>query len=145
MRTFLSKALTNINLNTTAGTPLVVLSLFLTQCRTKDVSSLQGTWKVDSVYTFYNGFDMTSAGQEPLYHFQPDGRLRMTKDKEYRYFFYKVQNDSLIYTTLDDRRVDGLLILDVNDRQLILKKAKSVLFKGSNQERYEIKYFSRVD
>jgi hypothetical protein len=119
--------------------------LSLTQCQTKDINSLQGTWKVDSVYSFYNGFDMTSPGQEPLYHFQPDGRLRMTKDKEYRYFFYKVQNDSLIYSTLDDKRVDGLLILDVNDEQLILKKSKSLLFMGGNQERYEIKYFSRVN
>ena len=125
---------------------LIILLLLLTaQCRTRDAHRLEGTWQVDSVYSFYNGFDMTSPGQEPLYHFQPDGRLRMTKDKEFRYFIYKVQGDSLIYTTSDDRRVDGLLILEVNDQQLVLKKAKSVLFKGDNQERYEIKYLSKVD
>jgi hypothetical protein len=125
---------------------LIILLLLLTaQCRTQDAHRLEGTWQVDSVYSFYNGFDMTSPGQEPLYHFQPDGRLRMTTEKEFRYFFYKVQGDSLTYTTLDDRRVDGLLILDVNDQHLVLKKAKSVLFKGNNQERYEIKYLSKVD
>src|SRR5688572_3518236 len=106
----------------------IILLLFLTTQCTRDIHSLEGTWQVDSVYSFYNGFDMTSPGQEPLYHFQPDGRLRMTKDKEFRYFIYKVQGDSLIYTTSDDRRVDGLLILEINDQQLVLKKAKSVLF-----------------
>lgn len=146
MRTFLAKTHSIVNLNMTLSTLLLFLTLLLlTQCRTKDVSSLHGTWKVDSVYSFYNGFDMTSPGQEPLYHFQPDGRLRMSKDKEYRYFIYKVQGDSLVYTTLEDRRVDGLLILDVNDQQLVLKKAKSNLFKGNNQERFEIKYLSKVN
>jgi hypothetical protein len=145
MRTFLSKTLDVHNLSMTLSTLLMLILLLLTKCQTKDVSNLHGTWKVDSVYSFYNGFDMTSPGQEPLYHFQPDGRLRMSKDKEYRYFIYKIQNDSLIYTTADNKRVDGLLILDVNEQQLILKKAKSVLFKSNNQERFEIKYLSKVN
>lgn len=145
MRTFLLKNATEVAMGMKLSTILPFLLLLFAQCQTKDINSLQGTWKVDSVYSFYNGFDMTSPGQEPLYHFQSDGRLRMTKDKEYRYFFYKVQNDSLIYTTLEDKRVDGLLILDVNDEQLVLKKSKSLLFMGGNQERYEIKYFSRVN
>lgn len=145
MGTFLSKTLAVHKLRMTLSTLLMLMLLVLTQCQTKDVSNLHGTWKVDSVYSFYNGFDMTSPGQEPLYHFQPDGRLRMSKDKEYRYFIYKVQNDSLIYTTVDDKRVDGLLILDVNEQQMVLKKAKSILFKGNNQERFEIKYLSKVN
>lgn len=145
MRTFLLEIRTEIVILTKLSLLSPFGLLLFAQCQTKDINSLQGTWKVDSVYSFYNGFDMTSPGQEPLYHFQPDGRLRMTKDKEYRYFFYKVQNDSLIYTTLDDKRVDGLLILDVNDQQLVLKKSKSLLFMGGNQERYEIKYLSRVN
>jgi hypothetical protein len=145
MRTFLPKTLDAHNLSMTANALLMLMLLLFTTCQTKDVSHLHGTWKVDSVYSFYNGFDMTSPGQEPLYHFQPDGRLRMSKDKEYRYFIYKIQNDSLIYTTADDKRVDGLLILDVNEQQLVLKKAKSVLFKGNNQDRFEIKYLSRVN
>jgi hypothetical protein len=134
-----------VNLNMKANMLFILLLLLLARCQTKDVKSLYGTWKVDSVYNFYNGFDMTNPGQEPLYHFQPDGRLRMTNDKEFRYFFYKVHGDSLTYTSLDEKRVDGLLILEVNDKQLILKKTKSLLFKGDNQERYEIKYFSRVN
>ena len=89
---------------------------------------------------------MTNPGEEPLYHFQPDGRLRMTQDTEFRYFIYNIQGDSLTYSTLDDRRVDGLLIVTLNDQHLVLKKEKPLLFKGSNnQQRFEIKYFSKVE
>jgi hypothetical protein len=89
---------------------------------------------------------MTNPGEEPLYHFQPDGRLRMTQDTEFRYFMYNIQGDSLTYSTLEDKRVDGLLIVTLNDRHLVLKKEKPLLFKGSNnQQRFEIKYFSKVE
>jgi hypothetical protein len=120
------------------------LSILCMQCETKRISQLHGTWKLDSVYSFYNGFDMTSPGQEPLYHFQPDGRLRMSQDNEYRYFTYEIQNDSLLYQTLENKRIDGLLIVDLDDDQLILKKLKRPLFNSHNQERYEIKYFSKI-
>jgi hypothetical protein len=122
----------------------ICMTFLLAQCHTKNAKDLHGTWKVDSIYSFYNGFDMTSPGQEPLYHFQPDGRLRMTQDKEFRYFIYKVQGDSLSYTTLEDKRVDGLLIVTLDDQHLVLKKEKPLLFKGTNQQRFEIKYLSRV-
>lgn len=115
-----------------------------TQCVTRNPDALQGTWKLDSVYNFYNGFNMTSPGQEPLYHFQEDGRLRMTQGNEFRFFFYNVQDDSLTYSTADERRIDRLLILTLTNQQLVLKKEKAPLFKGDKQERYEIKYFSRV-
>lgn len=124
---------------------LACLIVLCSQCQTRNIEDLHGTWKVDSVYSFYNGFDMTSPGQEPLYHFQPDGRLRMTQDTEFRYFTYKMQGDSLTYSTLEDKRVDGLLIVAMNDRHLVLKKQKSLLFKGNNQDRFEIKYLSKVE
>lgn len=124
---------------------LISIVILCVRCGTKNLTDLHGTWKVDSVYTFYNGFDMTNTGQEPLYHFQSDGRLRMTQDVEFRYFKYKIHGDSLTYSTLEDKRIDGLLIVALNDNSLILKKDKSLLFKGGNQQRFEIKYFSKVE
>jgi hypothetical protein len=123
---------------------LFCTTFLLSQCTTRNVSDLHGTWKVDSVYSFYNGFDMTSAVQEPFYHFQSDGRLRMTQDLEYRYFKYSLQGDSLTYSTLENKRIDGLLIVALDEDHLVLKKDKSLLFKGGNQQRFEIKYFSKV-
>ena len=123
----------------------ICIAFLFTQCHTRNTTDLQGTWKLDSVYSFYNGFDMTNPGEEPLYHFQPDGRLRMTQDTEFRYFIYNIQGDSLTYSTLDDKRIDELLIVKLNDQHLILKKEKPLLFKGTNnQQRFEIKYFSKV-
>ena len=87
---------------------------------------------------------MTNAVKEPFYHFQSDGRLRMTQDLEYRYFKYSLQGDSLTYSTLEDKRIDGLLIVALDADHLVLKKDKSLLFKGTNQQRFEIKYFSKV-
>ena len=123
---------------------LICITFLLSQCKTSNVADLHGTWKVDSVYSFYNGFDMTNAVQEPFYHFQTDGRLRMTQDLEYRYFKYTLHGDSLTYSTLEDKRIDGLLIVALDEDHLVLKKDKSLLFKGGNQQRYEIKYFSKV-
>jgi len=123
----------------------ICLTFLLTQCHTRNITDLHGTWKVDSVYNFYNGFDMTNPGEEPLYHFQPDGRLRMTQDTEFRYFIYNILGDSLTYSTVDEKRVDGSLILTLNDQHLVLKKQKPLVFKGANnQERFEIKYLSKV-
>ena len=50
----------------------------------------------------------------------------MTQDLEYRYFKYNLQGDSLTYSTLEDKRIDGLLIVDLDDDHLVLKKDKSV-------------------
>jgi hypothetical protein len=122
---------------------VVMIAIMCSHCQWEK-SDLQGTWKLDSVYTYYNGFDMTSPGKEPLYHFQDDGRLRMTQGTEFRFFVYEVGNDSLSYHTLDDQLIDAFEILDVDDNKLILKKEKKVLFTEENQERFEIKYFSRV-
>jgi hypothetical protein len=122
---------------------VVMIAVMYSQCHWEK-SDLHGTWKLDSVYTYYNGFDMTSAGKEPLYHFQDDGRLRMTQGTEFRFFIYDVGNDSLRYRTLDDQLIDAFAILDVDDRRLVLKKDKKVLFTEEGQQRFEIKYFSRV-
>ena len=114
------------------------------QCQKKDVTQLHGAWKVDSVYSFYNGFNMMSPGAEPHYHFQEDGRLRMTLDKEFRYFNYELRNDSLHYHSNDNRVEEKFLILELDENHLTLKKTKSPLFKQNNQERYEIKYLSKI-
>jgi len=119
--------------------------LFLTQCQKHDAAKLFGTWKVDSVYTYYNGFNMTVPAAEPIYHFQTDGRLRMTLGKEFRYFQYEIRNDTLAYHSADNKVSEKFLIENLGADQLSLKKNKSPLFKGKKQERYEVKYFSRVE
>jgi hypothetical protein len=114
----------------------------------KDSSKwIEGTWKIDSIYTYYNGYGFTrhDVHEEPVHHYQPDGRLRMTKEKEFRFFFYDLPDeDTLVYRKLDKEMLEKFFIVKIDQRQLVLRKERPPVFGGGNQERYEIKYFSKV-
>jgi hypothetical protein len=128
--------------------PPVFLFLFFIQCMRKDSSKwIEGTWKIDSIYTYYNGYGFTrhDVHEEPVHHYQPDGRLRMTKEKEFRFFFYDLPDeDTLVYRKLDKEMLEKFFIVKIDQRQLVLRKERPPVFGGGNQERYEIKYFSKV-
>ncbi|HEY9007891.1 hypothetical protein [Ohtaekwangia sp.] len=123
-----------------------VCIFFTAACANTNETELLATWKVDSVYNYHNGFDMMTYGSDPeiLYHFQPDGRLRMTLDKEFRYLYYEWHQDTLLYRDNDNKIVERLTVLKVNGDQLVLQKAKRPLFHEQNQDRYEIRYLSKV-
>jgi hypothetical protein len=126
----------------------VFLAIVLVACNDSDRRTLiQGSWKKDSVYTYYNGYGLTFRDMEesPIQHYQPNGRLRMTRDQESRYFLYSLPSgDSLIQQTLDQKNLGRFLILTLDDGHLALKKSSSPIFPGKNQEKYEIQYFSRI-
>jgi hypothetical protein len=130
---------------------LLFLSGFIGVCCTQQSSDKKeliiGSWKTDSVYTFYNGFGFTRKDTEeiPLQHYQADGKLKMTRDDESRFFFYSMPvTDSLIQKTLDNKNLGRYKIILLDENRLILKIAKSPLFTGKNQERFEVRYFSRI-
>jgi len=124
------------------------LIILLVRCVPADKSSvIQGTWKMDSLYTYYNGFGLTKYDfeEQPLRHYQANGKLMMTRGEESRLFSYKVQNnDSLIHFNLNEKILDQFLIISLDQDQLILKKNVLPVFPGNNQERYEVRYFSKV-
>ncbi|HEY9049489.1 MAG TPA: hypothetical protein VIN08_26505 [Ohtaekwangia sp.] len=124
----------------------IVYILLAVACTKKDKHDLLATWKVDSVYNYHNGFDMVTYGSDPeiLYHFQPDGRLRMTLDKEFRYVFYEWHQDTLVYRDNNNNVVERLTVLKVDQHQLVVQRAKLPIFHEKNQDRYEIRYLSRV-
>lgn len=130
---------------------LLFLSGFIGVCCTQQPSDrkelIVGSWKTDSVYTFYNGFGFTRKDMEetPLQHYQADGKLKMTRDDESRFFFYSMPTtDSLIQETLDKKNLGHFKILLLDENSLILKITKTPLFSGKNQERFEVRYFSRI-
>lgn len=124
------------------------LTAFLLACGDVDKKNvLLGTWKTDSIYTFYNGFRFTrhDVQEEPLIHYQEDGKLMMTKNKESRFFSYQIQHwDSLVHRNLNDQVLEKFIIVKLNADQLILREELVPVFRGHNQERYELRYFSRV-
>jgi len=108
---------------------------------------LEGSWKEDSIYSYDNGFGFTRRDmeEEPLQHYQPDGRLRMTKEAEFRFFYYDIPApDSLIHRTLDNKILGRFKIESLDNGHFVLRKEKKPLFTGKNQVRYELRYFSRI-
>lgn len=123
------------------------LILITLQCCTVDKkSSIIGSWRVDSIYTFYNGFDFTrqDVADEPILHYDAGGQLRMTKQEESRSFLFDISvQDTLLHRTLDNKVFDKFFIQKLDRKQLVLRKDLRPVFKGVQQERYEIKFLSK--
>lgn len=125
--------------------PIIIAMLSLAACA-PNPADLQGTWKIDSITTFYNGFTMTTAaaGDEPIQHYEPEGRLRMTKGTEFRYFLYELHGDTLTHLTTEYKRIETFTIVKLDQHRLVLQMEKKPLFKEKRQRRYETRFFSRV-
>lgn len=127
---------------------IIALAVSFAQCRDKDPSDLTGTWRIDSAYAYYNGFghayyDMTV---KPSYEFQEDGKLKMTINDESRYqHFNFIPPDTLILASDNGNARVRYQIIVLTANNLVLKEEKKPLFKeGGSQERYELRYFSRI-
>ncbi|MBA4057188.1 MAG: hypothetical protein C0490_20920 [Marivirga sp.] len=126
---------------------LLLSSFFVLQCSPADKkTSIQGTWKVDSICTYYNGFTFTrkDIAEEPILEYQEDGKLKMSKGNESRLFSFEITpHDTLYHRTVDQTVLEKFSIQEVNIDQLILRKDLSPVFKGINQQRYETRYYSK--
>ena len=125
----------------------IALLAILTDCNPGNHTLLQGTWKIDSVYSYYNGFGFTrhEVEEEPLLHYKPEGNLTMTRGNETRSFFYEIPNgDTLIHRKSDKGILEKFIIVKLDKDRLILKREMRPVFGGINQERMELRYFSRV-
>jgi len=82
--------------------------------------------------------------EEPLHQYQ-SGVLRMIRGKETRSFSYEISfHDTLIHRNTKRKTFEKFIILKLDEDHLVLKREMKPIFKGENQERYEIKYFSKV-
>src|SRR5262245_58097157 len=124
-----------------------LLTLITMQCCTVDKkSSIIGSWKVDSIYTYYNGFDFTrlDVADEPILHYEAEGKLKMTKQEESRSFTFEISaQDTLLHRTLDNKVFDKFFVEKLDGKQLIIRKDLQPVFKGARQERYEIRFLSK--
>ena len=106
---------------------------------------LVGAWKTDSTFMFYNGFSQSQYKEGAdwathLYH--ADGKVEEQKFGTSRAHRYTWEADTLIWSgSAGEQR---FLVLELQSKRLVLKKIKQPLFPGENQERYEIRYFSRL-
>ena len=129
---------------------LVLLAIILLGCHARvPEQELLGAWKVDSTYTFYNGFDYTEREEGKdwaVLQYNRDGRVREIKFGTFRQHRYEViGSDSLVFKNAGGEVTTAFKILKLNNRALHLYKKKAPLFAGANQERFEIRYFSRTE
>jgi hypothetical protein len=126
----------------------ILLFLCWTQCKDSNRAELIiGSWTVDSVYTFYNGFNFTQHDMslEPGLNFMPDGWGHFARNDEQRPFTFKLSApvDSLFLMTDNGKEIATFKILKLDGKTLVLRQEKRTLFTASNQRRFEIRYLSK--
>lgn len=112
-----------------------------------DSNYLYGEWQADSIYTFQNGFDMVKRGGNSwgTYEYLNSGKVSESKSGNKREFLFEIIGiDSMVYKKPDQTLMTSFKILKLTDHELVLKKNIQPIFKGTNQELYEIRYFSKL-
>jgi hypothetical protein len=126
---------------------LSIVLLFCAHCESPDRRLLlKATWSVDSIYTFYNGFDFVqrNISDEPDLNFQENGRGMFVRKDEQRPFVYELPHaDTLWLATPAGIRISTYFILKLDTKKLVLRQEKGIPFKGEGQQRYEIRYLSK--
>ncbi|MDC6365864.1 MULTISPECIES: hypothetical protein [Flavobacteriaceae] len=125
----------------------------LTKCNKKNLKQdhLLGAWKVDSTFTYYNGFSSTKTkegGDWGICVYSKDSIMRESKYGTYRSFYYSFSDTDSLFLSSTNNAKDTvrLQILALDKKQLVLKIPKKPIFESDGfQERYEIRYHSRTD
>lgn len=129
---------------------LLISFLTLSACRqTFQPEDLIGAWKVDSTYSYYNGFDYLQTkdgGDWATYWYESNGQMKEIKYGSYQTYLYHFrESDSLSVRPASGGMPSNFQILFLNANRLVLKKSKKPTFPGGKQTRYEIRYLSRTD
>ena len=127
--------------------PVAIGLALLWSCSGKDPhQAIQGTWKIDSVFTFYNGFGSmeTTIVDLEQYTYLPDGRVDVSWSGTTRSMLYDLSTQDTLKYFENKHEVSRYQILKLGGDRMVLRKDKPPLFSGAKQERYEIRYFSRV-
>lgn len=119
----------------------------LAACTCTTGEQLLGKWKLDSAYYHYNQFSFSSGGwhQEEIYEFLPSGETRTLAQGSFISNAYELEGNQLIYLDESGLPSSTYEILALDRNHLVLRAEKQPLFKGGNQNRFEIRYFSRFD
>ncbi|MDN3686263.1 hypothetical protein [Cyclobacterium jeungdonense] len=126
---------------------LLFCAAMLGACRRTTEQQLLGKWKLDSAYYHYNQFGFSSGGwhQEEVYEFLPSGETRTIAQNSILSNDYEIKDSQLSYFDEEGVLINTYEILLVDGDQLVLRAEKQPLFKGNNQNRFEVRYFSKLD
>ncbi|MCB0629794.1 MAG: hypothetical protein R2824_02110 [Saprospiraceae bacterium] len=128
----------------------ILLLLPFFACRPQaPVERLLGAWKVDSTYTYYNGFSYTQREEGSdwaTYVYEPDGIMKEIKYGSFQSYFFDWQGkDTIALRSTQGGDKLYFQVLSLDPQTLVLKRSRSPIFSGNNQERYEIRFLSRTD
>jgi len=125
-----------------------ILLFFLTACSSAPEDRITGVWRVDSTYNYYNGFDYTERDEGIDWAdcwYAADGAVKEIRFATYREYRYHIRGDRLVWESMADGREVNFEVLHLGPNRLVLKRVKPPMFPGDNQERYEVRYFSRTE
>lgn len=106
-----------------------------------------GAWKVDSVYSFYNGFsywDKDEGADWATYVYHEDGKMDEVKFDNPRHYRYLLSQDTLYWESLSETGGGWFRVLELSPQKMVLRKEKAPMFGDEKEERYEIRFFSKV-
>ncbi|MFO7826732.1 MAG: hypothetical protein R6V72_22560 [Cyclobacterium sp.] len=126
---------------------LIGCAVLLSACQRNTEQQLLGKWKLDSAYYHYNQFGFSSGDwhQEEVYEFLPSGETRTIAQNSFLSNEYEIKDGQLRYLDKEGVLINTYEILLVDGDQLVLRAEKEPLFKGNNQNRFEVRYFSKLD
>ncbi len=116
-------------------------------CAPDRKTAILGSWKVDSVYAYYNGFDFweyEEGADWATYEYTAGGLMKEIKFGTYRPYRYRLFGDTLFWMAEREPEAGLFEILELKSDYMVLRKTKAPLFSGQAQERYEIRFFSRA-
>lgn len=126
----------------------ILLGFLLVSCSNKPRKQwLIGSWKVDSVYSYYNGFSywQKEEGHDwARYVYHPDGQMDEIKFDNPRHYRYLLSNDTLYWESVSESGGGWFKVLQLKPQQMVLRKEKAPMFGDQTEERYEIRFFSRL-
>lgn len=115
-------------------------------CKMNSDVPLVGSWRLDSIYYFDNGFTYTNRAPYPseVHVYRSDSTfLRRGMGRENRYT-YSLNIKELLIKDSSDGPGAKLTIIRADSTVLAIRKEKSLIFPGKNQERFEIRFFTRL-
>ena len=129
---------------------ILLLSCLTYSCNfTPPEQQILGAWKVDSTFTYYNGFGFTDKKEDQdwaVLLYEEDGTVKEVKFSTFRQHHYElIGKDSLVFRDGNGNPAGVFKILKLDEQHLSLYKSKLPIFAGANQSRYEIRYFSRTN
>ncbi len=77
------------------------------------------------------------------YEYEIDGNMKEIKEGMFKPFLYEIKEDTLIHRHTNGMIFNKYKIFELDGDHMVLKKEHPFIFQSPNQERFEIRFFSK--